>query len=216
MTNTSTTSIIDDVVTAFNTKVIPTVEEKVIHPAVQSAVTSVVGNTSPESAMVSTGISDLISNAAVTASDNALTSGLTLVAVPISMLNGTLKTADEGLASLKAQLDAEVLAAQSKAKTTAALLVTTVKAAIADVEAWVGATPGHLLVVPPSQQTSTFLNDVNALKNTLLDDINFVKSNVSKDILDVKAMVKTDIKNVKDVETEVKSVWSKIKAWFKV
>ena len=137
-----------------------------------------------------------VTPASIASATNTLVNSVTLAAVPITMLNGTLKAADSGLASLKAQLDADIIAAQSKAKTAAALVLTTVKAAIVDVDAWIESTPGQTSVVVPSKLTSTFLAEVEALKDTLVNDLKKIESGASNEL------------------NSTGSFWSKFVAWF--
>ena len=136
-----------------------------------------------------------------TSLENSLTDTVTLAAVPVTMLNGTLKSADSGLSSLKAQLDADILAAQSKAKTNAALVLASVKTAIADVEAWIESIPGQTLVVLPSKQASNFLSEIESLKALFSNELKNVEAKVGKEVA--------------TLEAEATSFWSKIVNWFK-
>ena len=158
------------------------------------------GSVTPTPVEAVAAVVQAVTPASIVTATNTLVNNVTLAAVPVSMLNGTLKSADSGLASLKAQLDADILAAQSKAKTAAALVLTTVKAAIADVDAWIESTPGQTLVVIPSKKTSDFLAEVEALIKSFPNTLKNVEDTVGKDVSTLESKL---------------GFWSKFVAWLK-
>jgi len=181
-------------------------------PITDTPATVDVSTTTDVATTPSTSETDVVSTTTTVDGGSTLIDGVTLAAVPAAMMNGTLTSADSSFVSLKAQLDADILAAQSRAKTTATLVVATAKAAIADVEAWIGSAPGQMLVVPPTQQASTFTSEVSSIGNTLLNDSKSVSTSLANDWTALSTGAKNEL-NV--LESDAKSVWNKVASWWK-
>ena len=98
---------------------------------------------------------------------------------------------DINITTAKTVLDAEILAAQVKAKSAVSVYITTAKAALADIESWVAATPGELHVVEST--VSKVLQDIKAFDSKVVTDAEAVIKVVETSLSDVSAGAKDTV-----------------------
>jgi hypothetical protein len=123
-------------------------------------------------------------------------STVVMASVPSSMVDGTLTNMDNSIAATKALLDADILAAQIKAKSAVSVFVTTAEAALADIKTWVEETPGEIQVVKST--VSKVLQDIKIAEEKVITVVDNV-GNVIVDGVDI------GIKGVKAVDNVVVS-----------
>ena len=122
--------------------------------------------------------------ATVTTPVGNVTVSATVTTVPSAMVNGTLAGIDSLITTAKNTLDAEILAAQVKAKSSVSAYVTTAEAALADIKTWIAATPGDIKIT--ETDINAILNAIETVGNTVEADAEWVlgkAENAAKDVV---------------------------------
>ena len=129
---------------------------------------------------------DQTTNVEVSTSNISVVSNTTVIAtIPVSMVNGILSNLDVDISTAKATLDADILAAQVKAKSTVSAYVTTAKAALADIEAWIEETPGEIQIA--ASTISKILQEIKTVEGKIIADTENIASSISPEIKTIAA-----------------------------
>ena len=140
---------------------------------------------------------------------NVTTTTTTVIAsVPASMGNGIISNIDSEIATIKAALDADILAAQVKAKSAISVYVTTAKSAVTDIENWVAATPGEIQVAEST--VSKILQDIKTFDGKVVSEVESVFGGVKSATTTVGSDIGAGVKGTVGIFSRFASWWKSL------